>query len=110
MNKPEVRIVQNQEIQNSNPHVDSWEAEQLLRKYGYNQESTNQQPSNEPGLTFEEMIAQEELRIKQERIKRQQQIDNSNGYKTETTYSTDEESGFSFKIQISTDMSIPKNY
>ena len=108
MNKPEVRIVQNQEIQNTNPNIDSWEAEQLLRKYGYSQESNPQ--TTQPGLTFEQMVAQEEERIKNDKIKRQQVIDNYNGYRTETTYSTDEESGFSFKIQISTDMSIPKNY
>ena len=36
MIRPEVRIIQDQEIEiNNNPQVDNWEAEQLLRKYGY---------------------------------------------------------------------------
>ena len=40
MQRPEVRIVQGQEVQiNSNPNIDSWEAEQLLRKYGYQSNS-----------------------------------------------------------------------
>ena len=123
MNRPEVRIVQDQEVQsNQNPNIDNWEAEQLLRKYGYKPESTNsfQQPQQveQPGLTFEEMIAQEENRINQERMRKEQQMrgpkpvsfDGRNGYYSQTSYGTDDDSGFSFKIEVTSDMNIPKNY
>jgi hypothetical protein len=122
MNRPEVRIVQNQEVEiNNNPAIDNWEAEQLLRKYGYKSEAPiDVQPPSNPdnGLTFEEMIAQEEMRIRNEQIKREQQMrgpkpvsfDGRNGYYSSTTYETDSDSGFSYKIEITSDMNIPKNY
>jgi hypothetical protein len=123
MNRPEVRIVQNQEIEtNQNPNIDNWEAEQLLRKYGYKPENSNtfQQPEQieQPGMTFEEMIAQEENRRNQERMRMEQQMrgpkpvsfDGRNGYYSQTSYGTDSDSGFSFKIEVTSDMNIPKNY
>ena len=79
MNRPEVRIVQNQEVEiNNNPAIDNWEAEQLLRKYGYKPESQNtiQQPETiqDNGMTFEEMVAQEEMKRRNEEIRREQQM------------------------------------
>ena len=61
MQRPEVRIVQGQEEQiNNNPQIDSWEAEQLMRKYGYqntsyssNEPMPESKPMNE--LTFEDI-------------------------------------------------------
>ena len=45
MQRPEVRIVQGQQEQiNNNPNIDSWEAEQLLRKYGYQSDSNTSTP------------------------------------------------------------------
>ena len=123
MIRPEVRIIQDQEIEiNNNPQVDNWEAEQLLRKYGYQDShySSNQdviQPREvDNGLTFEQMLAQEEARIRDEKIRKQQQMnapkpisfDGGNGYHTETKYGSDDDSGFGFKIQITSDMPIPK--
>jgi len=124
MQRPEVRIVQGQEGQiNHNPQVDSWEAEQLMRKYGYQNTSYSTNdiiPESKPmsELTFEEMIRQEENRLYNEKLKRQHQIngpkpisfDGRNGYHTQTTYETDSDTGFGFKIQITSDMNIPKNY
>lgn len=122
MNRPEVRVVQNQQIEtNDNPNIDSWEAEQLLRKYGYqsSSNSTNIPETNvDNGLSFEEMVAQEEMRLKNEKIKREQQMrgpkpisfDGRNGYYSETTYGSDSDSGFSFKIEVTSDMNIPKKY
>jgi len=122
MNRPEVRVVQSQQIEtNVNPNIDSWEAEQLLRKYGYQSSSNN---TNIPeinvdnGLSFEEMVAQEEMRLKNEQMKRDQQMrgpkpisfDGRNGYYSETTYGSDSDSGFSFKIEVTSDMNIPKKY
>ena len=122
MQRPEVRIVQDQDIQvNNNPKIDNWEAEQLMRKYGYQntQYSSNQEvtaPSQDNGLTFEQMIEQEESKRKDEEIRRQQQLngpkpitfDGRNGYSTETKYGSDDDSGYGFKIQITSDMPIPK--
>jgi len=121
MQRPEVRLVQNQQVEiNENPNIDNWEAEQLLRKYGYQntQYSTHQEVPTpvDNGLTFEQMIAQEEARIKGEEMRRQQQMngpkpisfDGRNGYHSETKYGSDDDSGYGFKIEITSDMPIPK--
>jgi len=121
MNRPEVRIAQSQQVETNNNPVDSWEAEQLLRKYGYQntQYSSNPEPhpqENQRGKTFEEMVAEEEARLKEERMRNWQRLngtkpvtfDGSNGYYTETKYGADDESGYGFKIEITTDMKIPK--
>ena len=121
MQRPDVRLVQDQQVEtNENPNIDSWEAEQLLRKYGYQdtQYSTHQETPApvDNGLTFEQMIAQEEARIRAEKMRRQQQMngpkpvsfDGKNGYYTETKYGSDDDSGYGFKIQITSDMPIPK--
>lgn len=123
MNRPEVRIVQNQEVEiNNNPAIDNWEAEQLLRKYGYKPESQNtiQQPETiqDNGMTFEEMVAQEEMKRRNDEIRREQQMrgpkpvsfDGRNGYYSNTSYETDGDTGFSFQVQVTSDMNIPKNY
>ena len=118
--RPEIRIIQNQEEQTGPANIDSWEAEQLLRKYGHQpqQFSTREEPKQhvDNGLTFEQMIAQEEARLKEEEIRRQQRMngprpttfDGSRGYDSEVKYSSDEDTGFGFKIEITTDMKIPK--
>ncbi len=122
MNRPEVRVVQSQQIEtNDNPNIDSWEAEQLLRKYGYQSSSNNTnipETNVDNGLSFEEMVAHEEMRLKNEQMKRDQQMrgpkpisfDGRNGYYSETTYGSDSDSGFSFKIEVTSDMNIPKKY
>jgi hypothetical protein len=123
MQRPEVRLVQNQQVEtNENPNIDAWEAEQLLRKYGYQNDQSIVQPNTpqksvEQGLTFEEMIAQEEARLKSEEMRRKQangpkpiSFDGQNGYYTETRYGSDDDSGYGFKIQITSDMPIPPKY
>ena len=120
MNRPEIRIIQNQEEQTQPANIDSWEAEQLLRKYGHQpqqfstREETVSQPSN--NLTFEQMVAQEEAKLKEEEMRRRARMngprpttfDGSRGYDSEVKYSSDEDTGFGFKIEITTDMKIPK--
>ena len=118
MNRPEVRIISQQEETNSR-EVSGWEAEQLLRKYGQDQSFSKrpvvQQPQ-QPGLTFEEMIAQEEAKLKQEQLRKHQQImgpkpvtfNGQNGYESEIRYGSDSDTGFGFKIEITTDMNLPK--
>lgn len=116
MIRPEVRVVQPQQEDIRDAQIDSWEAEQLLRKYGYQCEQTPQQNNSQKGLTFEEMIAHEEARIRQETLAAQQKtnaprpisFDGSGGYHSETRYGSDEDSGYGFKVQITSDMPLPK--
>jgi hypothetical protein len=62
------------------------------------------------------MLAQEEQKRKEELLRRQQKMsgpnpitfNGNNGYDSEVKYSTDEDTGFGFKIEISSDMKIPK--
>lgn len=118
MQRPEVRLVQNQQVEtNDNPNIDSWEAEQLLRKYGYQNTQHSSVPSanaNDEGLTFEEMMAQEDAKRRSEAARRQPggprpvSFDGRNGYHSETKYGSDDDSGYGFKIQITSDMPIPK--
>ena len=120
MQRPEIRIIQNQEEQTAPANIDSWEVEQLLRKYGHQpqQFSTREEPQQpiDNGLTFEQMIAQQESKLKEEELRRQQRMngpkpstfDGSRGYDSEIKYTSDDDTGFGFKIEITTDMKIPK--
>lgn len=122
MQRPEVRIIQDQQTETKPAEIQSWEAEQLLRKYGYTDQSFSTResqpvdiPSNNP-LTFEEMVAQEEAKRKEEEMRKRANLhgpkpttfDGRNGYDSEIKYSSDEDTGFGFKIQIVSDMPIPK--
>lgn len=117
MEKPIVKIIEEQQVE-STREVTGSEAEEILRKYGHAQQfSTRQEetPVQQPGLTFEEMLAQQELKEKNEKLRKQQQMSGprpttfggQNGYDTEVKYGSDE-SGFGFKIEIITDMKLPK--
>lgn len=116
MIRPDVRIVQAQQEEIRDAQIDSWEAEQLMRKYGYAAEQQAPVTNDQSALTFEEMIAQEEARIRQEKLEAQRRrnsprpvtFDGRNGYNSETRYGSDEESGYGFKVQITSDMPLPK--
>jgi len=117
--RPEVRIIEPQSEESKPVEVSGWEAEQLLRKYNVDQSFSTrpqvQQPK-EQGLTFDQMVAQEEARLKQEQIRRHQQMmgpkpvtfNGQNGYDSEVRYGSDSDTGFGFKIEITTDMNLPK--
>ena len=119
MERPQARIIDQQHVE-SEREVTGWEAEQILRKYGHQPQQYSYIPepakSQQPSLTFEEMLAQEEMKRKEEMLKRQQRLNGpnpitfngQNGYDSEVKYSTDEDTGFGFKIEISSDMKIPK--
>lgn len=121
MERPQVRLIEDQQIENKPVEVSGWEAEQLLRKYGYNDQNFStrepqQQEQQTPGLTFEEMVAQEEAKRRGEEQRRKAQMygpkpttfDSRNGYDSEVKYGSDDDTGFGFKIQIVSDMPIPK--
>lgn len=119
MERPQARIIDQQQVE-SEREITGWEAEQILRKYGHQSEQyysvPEPQQSEQPALTFEEMVAQEESKRKDEMLRRQQRrngpnpitFDGKNGYDSEIKYSQDEDTGFGFKIEISSDMKIPK--
>ena len=117
MKRPQVRQIENQHVE-SEREVTGWEAEELLRKYGYTEEYTTRQQSQSPdnNLTFEEMIAQQEAKQKSEEMIRKQKMygpkpttfDGGNGYESEVKWGSDDELGFGFKIEITTDMNLPK--
>ena len=121
MQRPEVRIIQDQQIENKPSEVSGWEAEQLLRKYGHAPQTFStrdqEQRQEQSGLSFEEMIKQEELRIKEEEMRRYSKthgprpttFSGERGYDAEIKYGSDEETGFGYKIQIVSDMPIPKS-
>jgi len=117
--RPEVRIIEPQSEESKPVEVSVWEAEQLLRKYGHQEQgfstrSQIQPPT--PGLTFDEMIVQEELRLREEQLRRKQQMvgpkpvtfNGQNGYDSDVRYGSDSDSGFGFKIEITTDMNLPR--
>ena len=119
MERPQARVIDQQHVE-SEREVTGWEAEQILRKYGQQPQQYSSIPEPEqpqqPALTFEEMIAQEEAKRKEEILRNQQRrngpnpitFDGKNGYDSEVKYSQDEDTGFGFKIEISSDMKIPK--
>jgi hypothetical protein len=121
MNRPQVIQVEGQRVE-AEREITGYEAEELLRKYGYgqpNEFSTRVEPQvqqNQPALSFEDMIRQEEEKRKADEDRRRMQINgpkpityNSNsGYDAEIKYGSDDELGFNFKIEITTDMKLPK--
>lgn len=119
MERPQARIIDQQHVE-SEREVTGWEAEQILRKYGHQPQQYSSIPEPEqphqPALTFEEMIAQEEAKRKEEMLRKQQRMNGPNpitfnghnGYDSEVKYTQDEDTGFGFKIEISSDMKIPK--
>lgn len=123
MNRPEVRIIDGQQVQQSDVEVNGYEASALLAKYGFKQNSTPTEhsnyttPSTQPTdyRTFEEMVREQEAREKA-RLEQQMRdrnrpravtFDDSRGAWTESKWtSTDDETGNGFGIQVTivTDM------
>jgi hypothetical protein len=121
MERPQVTMIEPQSEESKPANIPSWEAEQLLRKYGHQpeqfttrQEEVHQHVDN--GLTFEQMIAQQEAQEREEKMRRQQQMNGpkpmtfsgDRGYDSEVRYTSDDDSGFGFKIEITTDMQLPR--
>ena len=120
MERPQARIIDQQHVE-SEREITGWEAEQILRKYGHQPQQHSTLPDNSHSVqtnpkTFEEMLQEQELKLRAEEERRRQlqngsrpaTFDGSRGYDSEIRYSTDEDTGFGFKIEISSDMKIPK--
>ena len=119
MERPQVRMIEPQSEESKPANIPSWEAEQLLRKYGHQPEqftTRQEEVPQQPGLTFEEMIAQQEAEERDNQMRRQQQMNGpkpmtfsgDRGYDSEVRYTSDDDSGFGFKIEITTDMQLPR--
>ena len=80
--------------------------------------ATVERPVENPdnNLSFEEMVRREEEKRKSEEQRRLAQqtgprpstFDGSRGYESEVKYGSDEDTGFGFKIEITTDMKLPR--
>lgn len=106
--KPQVREVESSRVE-SEREITGYEAEELLRKYGYNQNSytstIKEKPENK--MTFEDLIKLEDSKQKQKKQQKPATF-RSDGYYSETKYGTEPESGYGFKIEIRSDMKIPR--
>lgn len=119
MNRPEVRIVQDQQEEIKPADISQNEAEMLLAKYGYksNQSYQDFQPQSfDPtrDLSYEEMCRLEDEKLRQQL---HEQMMKANGpkpytfggnYDANTTYGTDADSGYTFKVNIVSDMPLPR--
>lgn len=111
MGKVKIIEAQKEEVR----EVTGSEAEELLRKYGYGQEdkhiSTRLPDKKDTSkLTFEELIKlheeeQSALKSKKEN-KNPISFEAKNGYDKEIKNVSDD--GFNFKVEITTDMKLPK--
>ena len=128
MNKIDINIIQQQEICNGNVNLSNAEVINLMSKYGINPNmpAPQEQPKfNDPNanLTFDEMVAIEESRLKAERQKREFErmqemnkptpysFDRQNVRFHDTQYRTfDDENNFGMEIRVVTNMDINKGY
>jgi len=112
MERPIINFIEDQKTEETTPNVSSWEAEQLLRKYGFDKQYSSQPiqpiPTQEPGLTFEEMLHQEDVKRKEEEMRRKQRLEDNRRDHNEVRFSSDEDTGFTFKVEIYSDMKLPR--
>jgi hypothetical protein len=113
MQRAEVRIIEDQHEELSTPQIASWEKEQLLAKYGYVNQITNQPTYDQfdptRDLSFEELMKIEDNKYRDEMIRNQKELMNRPktysidsdrvGYK-ETKWSSMDLNGQDFGIQV----------
>lgn len=119
MQRPDVRIIDNQQETVTDANISQLEAEALLYKYGFRQSppSISQPQPQQKGLTFDEMVRKqeaEERRVQEERHRKMYgpkaiTFDSDRINYSETKYSSVDINGgnsFDIKVQIVTDMKI----
>ncbi len=120
MQRPEVRVIETQSEQTIPIDLEQSEVEKLLAKYGHKSQY-NKSFDNDPNqnLTFDEMIIRQEQKEKDERSRMQQlrngakpvSFNNEDLGYSETKYTDidiDDQNKFGIKIQIVSDMKLPK--
>ena len=118
MNRPEVRIIQDQQEEIKPADISQNERDMLLAKYGFKSQPTysEPQPQQDNGRSFEEMWIGEEQRLADDRARKYQQmmgpkpVTFGGNYYSNEQYGTEPDSGFTFKVSVVSDMPIPKNY
>ena len=109
MERPIINFIEDQKIEDTSSNVSSWEAEQLLRKYGFDKQTSQPEPIQEQnGLTFEEILYQEEIKRKEGKIRIKQRSEDNRRDHNEVKFSSDEDTGFVFKVEIHSDMKLPR--
>jgi hypothetical protein len=114
MIRPEVRIVQNQEVETKPVDVSQSEADAILAKYGYKQQYANPQTTiQDPNanLTFDEMIRRQESKDAEQRARLERQRNGAQPVSFDPKYTNlevDNTNTFGIKVQIVSDMNIPK--
>ncbi len=111
--KPEVRIIEEQSEEVRDAEVSSYEAQLLLQKYGIKSDTVNQPPVrvNSDTRTFEDLVReqeQEQERIRKMRTRPQNPSFGSGNYHHESKYCDMDD--IPVRVEIFTDMYIPKNY
>lgn len=116
--KPEVRIVQDQQVETKPQEVTSAEAADLLAKYGFSNPTYNTQPQTivQNGLTAQDLYDQYDREIE---LKKQIELQRRNGPKAYTfdnrnvNYSSTDyrsiDDGFGIQVQVVSDMPIYNN-
>lgn len=107
MNRPEIRIIEDQKEEIKEVEISQYEREMLLGKYGYIN-SQPIQPQNDNGLTFDEMIRIEEQKRKEHvaKLNGPKPVTFDGDYNSNVKYDSDD--GFNYKISIVSNMEIPK--
>jgi hypothetical protein len=120
--RPEVKVIQNQQVETKTTEVTSSEAAALLAKYGYSNNSYNNHPQTpvpDSGLTVQDLYAQYDREME---LKRQKEIqrkygpkaytfDNNNVNYSNTDYRSLDIDGHNLgiQVQIVSDMPIYNN-
>lgn len=115
--RAQVRIIDQQSDEVKPADIQEWEKEQLLRKYGFTQEQPKHQPNQyrdpKGDMSYEKLCRIEDQRYERERQERIRKMNAprpttfGGDYDSNVSYSQDE-SGFAFKVDIVSDMKIPK--
>lgn len=113
MERPEVRIIQDQQSEIKEVPMLDWEVQQLMQKYNIqqpviSQPSVQENPNND--LTFEQMVQLEEQRLKREEEiirQRHQQQPNPNH---KVDYITDDDTGFNYRVEVRMEGMEPPRY
>lgn len=117
MQRPEVRIIQDQQEEIKPVDISQNEKEMLLAKYGFKNQIDYTEPvTQDNGLTFEEMCRREDQRLAGERMRKYQQmmgpkpVTFGGNYYSNEQFGTEGDTGYTFKVSVVSDMPIPKNY
>jgi len=108
--RPEVRIIDPQSEEIKPMEIPTSETEALLAKYGYSkspQVSHNPIKNPHEEETFEEMVKREEEK-KLRQANPSPKSFNSDGYTSDVKWGSDSETGLNFKIEVVTNMKLPK--